>query len=225
MIAASQTPPKMRTLCVTALTGSDHMGDRETGKITTERFLMNISKRMISVIGIAGLTLIGTGLAAPASADNGISGTVDPGSLTKALSDASFGSAIPYSFSSSTQSANTTLSVADMTGTGDGWDVKVSATSLSAAGTSDTIPNTGLSFSAVDNPVHVAGQAINGGGPVRSGTTTASLDTSRSLLEAQAGSGEGSYTQALVLAVQLPALLDAGTYTGTFTVTSVAPTP
>lgn len=174
-------------------------------------------------IATAGLTIAGMGMwSTSANADNGITGTIDPGTLDTALTDASFGGAIPYSFSASTETASTTLSIEDLRGTGAGWKISVEASNLVSG--ADTIPNTGLSFSAVGNPVLVDGQAIDPtNGPLRSGPTTASLNSARELVEAQANYGEGSYTQALTLDVQIPALQDAGTYSGTFTITEADP--
>ncbi len=182
--------------------------------------------KVTAALAAAGLAVAGAGVLAPAAnATDDITGTITGGAFTQSLSTASFGS-VAYSFSSSTQSASTTLSVSDLTGTADGWDITVAVPAdLTASGTSDTIDNAGLSFTTVSDPALVAGQPIGGGGPVKAGTSTASLDSAQSVLEAQAGSGEGSYTQPLTLGVQLPARLDAGTYTGTFTVTKVAPTP
>jgi hypothetical protein len=134
--------------------------------------------------------------------------------------------AVTYSHTDQTASGTMTLTAEDTSGTGAGWNVTVqsSAFAYSGANGGSSIPAANFSITAGDPPTLASGQAIDptGGPKVPPTNSTGTLDVARKTLHAEAGFGQGTYTQALDVSLTIPALSRAGTYTATLTVTIAA---
>jgi hypothetical protein len=70
-------------------------------------------------------------------------------------------------------------------------------------------------------PILTVGEQVDstGGPKVPSGGGTGTLDQPRTVLDASAGFGAGTYTQQLGVTMTIPGQSRVGTYTGTFTTT------
>lgn len=172
------------------------------------------------ILGIAGAAALSLGIASSAFAQTATT-TVAGGTLSASISNAAL-SGVNYSFSTAQTSTGAfTLTVDDSRGTASGWNVVVSASNF-ASGT-DTIANTNFSLGTVATPVITGGQAVSAtGGPRAVQPTVATLDAARKVISADAGFGEGSYTQNLPVSLAIAAGTNAGTYTSTAAVTSAS---
>ncbi len=113
------------------------------------------------------------------------------------------------------------LTVSAASGTAPGWEVSVEATDLDYEGALDgsAISAANFAVASANAPVHIEGQAIDGDeGPFVPAGATGSLDQPRTVLVANADHGEGIYTQDLDLALTIPGLSRAGSYSGTLIV-------
>ncbi len=110
---------------------------------------------------------------------------------------------------------------------GAGWHVTVLSSDFVYSGPypGTAIPATNFRLTSAATPIAINGQAVD---PVHGPTVPsdlafpASLETPRTVLRADAGYGQGTYTQALDVALTVPAMSLAGTYTATLTVTITA---
>ena len=107
---------------------------------------------------------------------------------------------------------------------GAGWHVTVVSSDFVYSGPYPGIAIPAINFrvTSAGTPIAISGQAVD---PVHGPTVPsdlafpASLETPRTVLRADAGYGQGTYTQALDVALTIPAMSLAGTYTATLTVT------
>ena len=167
-------------------------------------------------------------LALPASAANTVTQTINAGTRTASVADLTLG-AITYSHSAQASSGTMVLTADDSSGTGAGWNVTVEASEFGYSGPNNgsAIPAANFSVTSASGATGTAGEAVDaGGGPKvpAAFTAPATLDTARKTLQADAGYGEGTYTQNLGVSLSVPAQSRVGDYTGTLTVTiSAAP--
>lgn len=131
---------------------------------------------------------------------------------------------LAYAHDARANSGTLTLSVSD--DDIQGWHVTVSASDFAYSGPHDgsPIPAANLAITAAHPPVLASGQAVDatGGPKVPSASSTGPLDAPRKVLHADAGYGQGSYTQQLDVDLTVPARSRAGTYTTTLTTTITA---
>ncbi len=124
----------------------------------------------------------------------------------------------PLNYSNSAQNPTSAMQITidDARATGAGWAVSAVVTAASApAGV--TFDESNFSFTDIADPVRTAGQDVTGLEKGVDGT----LETSRSLLTAEANDGQGTYTQGLTLGIDIPAFAKAGDYSGTLTITTI----
>jgi hypothetical protein len=161
----------------------------------------------------------------PALADNTVTQVLSGGALTASIANLTLS---PISVTHVPQISTGTLTLAadDSTGTGLGWNVTVVSSNFVYTGTYAQADIGAASFSvaAASQPILVAGQAVSltaANGPQLPPTTPngLTLDTARRVLQATAAYGAGSYTQALGVALVVPADRLPGTYTSTLTTT------
>jgi hypothetical protein len=163
--------------------------------------------------------------AVPALAGNTVTQevTCPTSGRTASLSDLSLAN-IVYAGTDQVRPGTVALAAADLTCTGNGWNVTVLASSFSYSGTGSdpvlTAANLALTSAAV--PAVVSGQGINPTKGPKVVTTSGALDTGRKVIQAQTNAGQGSYSQALGLSLTIPAYSPAGTYTTTITSTITA---
>jgi hypothetical protein len=151
---------------------------------------------------------------------------IAPGSASAALSASVANLTLaPVTFSHDPQVSSGTMTLTASAGTLDvlGWNVTIQASTFVYTG-----PNSGTNISASNfaltsaaAPVLVSGQAIDatGGPKVPASGPLGTLDTARKVLEANALFGQGTYTQALGVDLNIPAQARAGTYTTSLTTT------
>lgn len=165
------------------------------------------------------------GIASPAVAADSVTQSVTGGSYTASVADLTL-TAVNYSHSSQTQTGSMTLTADDSTGTDAGWNVTVLTSSFAKTGGGTAIPAANFSLSSAAAPSMTAGQAIDatGGPKVPATSPVGTLDTAKKVVQANAGFGKGTYTQALGVSLTIPAQTLAGTYTGTLT-TSITAAP
>lgn len=133
--------------------------------------------------------------------------------------------AVTYSHASQVTVGTLTLSVSD-SAPGAGWNVTIQSSALVYGGEfgGTSIPAANLSITDAAPPVLVSGQAIDpaGGPKVPAAGSTGTLDVARKTIQAEPEFGGGTYTQALGVALLIPAGSRAGSYVGTLTVTITA---
>ncbi|PDV97172.1 WxL domain-containing protein [Candidatus Chloroploca asiatica] len=172
-----------------------------------------------SGLGIAAALALSVAPAAHADTGTGVSMTLTGGSLAATLAGATLE---PLSYSNAAQSTTGTvgLTVDDGRGSGAGWNVTIEASALTGG---LGLGADSLSVTSASTPAATAGQAVNPtSGPLAIAPVDATLDTARRVISADAGFGQGIYTQVLGLRLDVPAYARAGTYTGTLTVTSAS---
>ncbi len=131
---------------------------------------------------------------------------------------------ISYSHSAQQNSGTLVLTASD--DAADGWNVTILSSAFVYSGTNGgtNIPAANFALTSAAAPVATAGQAIDatGGPKVPAVSPVGTLDTARKTIQAAAGFGQGTYTQALGVTLTIPAQSRAGTYTGTLTTTIAA---
>lgn len=170
-----------------------------------------------------GLTAVITALAAmPVLAVDTVTQAVNAGTRSASVADTTL-TAVTYSHSAQTNTGSLTLTADDSSGTGAGWNVTILSSAFAYTGTNGgtAIPAANFSITSAAAPTMTAGQAIDatGGPKVPATGSTGTLDVARKTIQANAGFGQGTYTQALGVSLNIPAQSRAGTYTGTLTVT------
>jgi hypothetical protein len=148
--------------------------------------------------------------------------TATPGSRTASVADLTLPS-IPYSNTAGQRSGIMSLTASDATSSGAGWHVTVQSSALvysGGHGGADISPDH-LAITQEAAPILTVGEPVDaiGGPKVPSGGGSGTLDQPRSVLDAVAGFGAGTYTQQLGVTLTIPGLSRAGTYTGTLTTT------
>jgi hypothetical protein len=159
---------------------------------------------------------------------SGSAASIVAGPLTASLTDAAFGE-LTFSHAAQTTRADVTLSADDQTGLLSGWNVTLQASDMvwaSPGGSTDANRNIAARNLLVRsvtsmNPVETLdGDEFNG----QAVSSDALLDSPVSVLSSEPGTGSGSYTVPLTLALSVPANAATGTYQGTLTTTiSAAP--
>jgi hypothetical protein len=148
---------------------------------------------------------------------------VRPGLRTVTLGAISFDE-IDYSFSQEDPyTTEATLGVNDMTGSGLGWQVTLTASDL--VWTSEDLDVDPLQDIPAENLTVSAKRALTtlaGQDPVEISSAIAStLDNSVQILTAQPGFGQGHYSSVLTFELIVPALARAGSYESTITMSTV----
>jgi hypothetical protein len=182
----------------------------------------------VAAIAATAATALAIG-ASPALADNSVTQAVTAGTRSASVADLSLG-AVSYSHSAQTSSGSMTLTADDSTGSNAGWNVTVLTSDFvwsagaGGAATGTDIPAANFSISSAAAPVATAGQAVDAtsGPKVPATSPVGTLDSARKTVQADAAFGNGTYTQALGVDLDIPAQSAAGTYTGTITTTIAA---
>ncbi len=163
--------------------------------------------------------------ATTAFAADSVTQTVTAGTRTASVAALTL-SDVSYSHSAQTQPGSLTLSADDSTGSGAGWNVTLLSSDFVYSGVNGgtDIPAANFSLEFADAPISTAGQAVDAtGGPnVPTTSPVGTLDSARTTVDADAGFGLGTYTQALGVSLSIPAQSRVGTYTGTLTTTIAA---
>lgn len=180
--------------------------------------------RPIAALALA--TIASAAIVLPAGAVNTVTQTVNAGTRSASIADASLG-AVSYSHSAQTSPGTLVLTADDSSGSGAGWNVTVQTSAFVYSGSfgGTNIPAASFSLTSASGATSTAGEAVDGtGGPKVPSTLTppVGLDTARKTLQADATYGEGTYTQNLGVSLSIPAQSRVGTYTGTLTVTIAA---
>jgi hypothetical protein len=149
--------------------------------------------------------------------------SVTGGSLSATVvTDPTFG-AVVYSYTSETSDGTLAIQVDDSRGTGAGWHLTLSSSTLAYTGSHPTqaaLAATNVSIQSAAAPVSVAGEDTTGV-TVPTGIP-GTLDVPRTFLTAASDAGEGTYTQDVTIRVTLPAQTATGDYNGTLTLTEVS---
>lgn len=132
------------------------------------------------------------------------------------------------SYSHDPQSSGGTMTLTATNDATTGFSVTILASDFAYSGIygGSPIPAVNLSITSAAAPVVTTGQAVDviGGPRVPAANAIGTLDVARKTVQADAGFGVGTYTQALEVALSIPGQARAGTYTATFTTTiSAAP--
>jgi WxL domain surface cell wall-binding len=169
------------------------------------------------------LAIVAAAIALPVAAANVVTQTINPGTRSASVADASLGS-LNYSHSAQVSNGTLVLTADDSSGSGSGWNVTVETSDFVYAGSFDgsDIGAASLSLTSASGATATAGEAVDGtNGPRVPAALVlpATLDSARKTLQAVATYGEGTYTQDLGVSLAVPAQARVGTYTGTLTVT------
>ncbi len=172
-------------------------------------------------------TALTLGAALPTFAADSITQQLNGGSRSASVADLSL-TAVSYSHSVQAQTGTMTLTADDSSATGAGWHVTIVSSDFVYSGTNGgtNIPKANFSITSAATPAMTAGQVwdATGGPKVPSTSPVGALDTARTVIQADAAFGQGTYTQALGVSLSIPAQSRAGTYTGTLT-TSITAAP
>lgn len=172
-------------------------------------------------VGLSLGAMLAIGLAGGASAVNTVTQQVTAGARTASVADATL-TAVAYSHSARTNTGSMTLTADDSTGSDLGWNVTILASNF-IDGTK-SIAASNFSITTANAPAMTAGQAVDatGGPKVPLTGATGTLDVAKKTVQANAGFGKGTYTQALAVSLAIPAQALAGTYVSTLTTTITA---
>ena len=180
-------------------------------------------RRRAAVVLTAGVLTVG--MAASAFAADTVVQTLNAGTRSASVADLTL-TAADYSHDDQTSTGTMTLTADDSTGAGDGWNVTVQSSAFAYTGDNGgtAIPATNFALTSAAAPTSTSGQAIDAtnGPKVPATSPVGTLDQAREVLEANAESGLGTYTQDLGVALTVPGQSRAGTYTGTLTTTIAA---
>jgi hypothetical protein len=182
------------------------------------------------VFGFGASVLLVGALAGPTLATDTVSVGITGGVLSASVANLVLPSAV-YQNAAHDVTSTMTLTVDDSTNSNLGWGVTTQASAFvfTLAGVpnaADDIPASAFSVTAAATPVTISGHASSNtaatGPEVATTFVAGSLDTARRTIEATAGYGQGTYTQALGVTLRIPTMSPVGTYTGTLTETFVA---
>ena len=131
-------------------------------------------------------------------------------------------------YSHAAQSSSGTMTLTATNDAASGFNVTIVASSFAYSGLNagSPIPAANFSITSAATPVMAAGQAVDAtnGPKVPAVSPVGTLDVARKTVQANAGFGVGTYTQALAVTLSVPGQARAGTYTSTLTTTiSAAP--
>ena len=161
----------------------------------------------------------------PSLAANTVTANVKPGARSASINDAVL-PAVDYSDSAQVTSGTMELTAQDSSGTGLGWSVTVLSSKFVYEGqyAGSDIPASNLLLTSAAAPTAVSGQAVDatGGPKVPLTSPLGPLSSARKTVQALAGFGKGTYTQALGVSLTFPGQSLAGKYTATLTVTVAA---
>jgi hypothetical protein len=154
----------------------------------------------------------------PALADNaGVAQEITAGTLDVTIpANVPFASAtVPYSHTAHTVTSDTfQIAIDDSTGSGDGWNVTMATSALTAG--AETIAASNIALASIGDTTLEAGQdATNITEPTAPDTA---LDSARVIANAPVNEGQGSYTLDTTIEINIPAYQPAGAYSGTITV-------
>jgi hypothetical protein len=160
-------------------------------------------------------------LSSAALADNTVTlSIVARGTLTAGVIDGTLFS-VDYSDDAQTDFGKLHLIVSDPRGTSAGWNVSLSSTDFVYHGKSIVgrdIDNAGFRICAATAPRVIAGQPIVAAGPNFDPLVGASLDTPRTVIWSNPGSGSGDYEQYINVMLPIPAYNQIGRYEAILTV-------
>lgn len=154
---------------------------------------------------------------------SGLLGTAAGSAL--ALSSASVANlalpAVIYSHAAQSSSGTMTLTATNDATTGFSVTILASGFAYSGLNAGSPIPAVNFSITLAAAPAVTTGQAVDAtGGPrVPATNATGALNVARKTIQADAGFGVGTYTQALAVTLSIPGQTRAGTYTSTLTTT------
>lgn len=131
-------------------------------------------------------------------------------------------------YSHATQSSSGTMTLTATNDATTGFSVTILASDFAYSGSygGSPIPAANFSITSAGTPVVTTGQAVDptGGPRVPAANATGALNVTRKTIQADAGFGVGTYTQALAVTLSIPGQARAGAYTSTLTTTiSAAP--
>jgi hypothetical protein len=184
------------------------------------------ARRLVPSVLLA--SALGLSATLPALAAS-VTQTVSAGILSANVANGGM-SAITVSHADQTSTGILTLNADDSTGSAAGWNVTVQGSPFTYAGVYTNVPISAANFSLTSGaqPTLIAGQVVDAtaatGPEVPPAGAVGTLDQARKVVQATAAYGSGSYTQALNVALIVPADSKPGTYTGTLT-TTIASAP
>lgn len=175
------------------------------------------------IVALALASVASTALVLPVGAANTVTQTINPGTRSASIADASL-AAVTYSHNAQASNGTLVLTVDDSSGSGAGWNVSVQTSAFVYTGSNGgtNIAAANLSLTSASAPSSTAGEAIDATGGPRVPATLVppvALDSPRKTIQADAGFGEGIYAQNLGVGLAVPAQSRVGTYTGTLTLT------
>ncbi|MEA2527545.1 MAG: hypothetical protein QOF73_4772, partial [Thermomicrobiales bacterium] len=165
----------------------------------------SLKTRALGLIGAAALSLT---MVAPALAVDTVTQAITPGTLSASVADLTLTS-VAYSHEVQAQTGSMTLTADDSTGSGAGWNVTIlsSAFAYTAGGNGGSaIPAANFSLTSAAAPTSTAGQAVDAtdGPKVPTTSPVGALNSARKVIQANAGFGQGTYTQGLGVSLSIP---------------------
>lgn len=183
-------------------------------------------------VGLGVTTLLAASVVG-AVADNTVEQSITPGNFNASIANVELDS-VAYSHSANQSDGSMVLTIDDSRGSGAGWAVTVESSNFVYSGDNGgtDIPAANFALTNAGAPVQTAGQAVDTGGDDADPTgpqignmedgVSGTLDDPIVVSVAGPGFGQGTYTQALEVELDIPAMSRAGVYTGTLTVTEAS---
>ncbi len=189
-----------------------------------------LSPRRIAV-GLGTTLLLAGPFVGPALATDTVTQGITAGVVSASVADLTLPD-VPYQNAAHDVTSTMVLTVDDSTNSNAGWGVTIQASGFVYAdgvGTPNSlydIPAADFTVTSAADPITIAGHELSNvaatGPQVATTFVAGSLATPRRTLEATAGYGQGTYTQALSVTLTIPAMSHVGTYSGLLAVTLVA---
>jgi hypothetical protein len=183
------------------------------------------------VLGLGTSALLAAAFAGPALATDTVTQSITAGVLSASVANLTLPS-VPYQNGAHVVMATMALTVDDSTNSNAGWGVTIQESGFvytDGAGTpnaANDIPATNFAVTSAADPLTLAGHPASNvaatGPEVATTFVAGTLSSPRRTIEATAGYGQGTYSQALGVTLTIPAMSPVGTYTGLLVVTFVA---
>jgi hypothetical protein len=183
----------------------------------------SVRRRLAPALGAA--VLLVAALGGPTLAANTVVQAITGSGLTASIANLTLTS-VPYQNDAHVVTGTMVLTADDSTGSGAGWNVTIIASDFVWVGTANggfDIAAANFALTSAAAPSMIAGQAVSvaaaTGPQVPPTSPLGTLDSARKTLAATAAYGAGTYSQALGVALTIPAMSRVGVYTGTLTTT------
>lgn len=152
----------------------------------------------------------------------GITGNVDAGTLTTTISDAHFTSHITIDGTAQIAHLVLPISVHDLSGTGAGWNLTITSTTLTTSVGSHKLDTSASTIASIGQTKLTGNDLSQVGSDLSAVPAADTAPTAVKLFSTDSASGMGTYTITPAIEIAIPAEAYAGTYSSTYTIAVVS---